>query len=123
MSKKPVEKNAVCELIYPGKDKEARILSSKTTPLSEAKAFGMGADANMLIHGENLSALKALLEMKREGLLKSADNTTGVRLVYIDPPFSTNLSFKSKKDLRAYDDKIVGAGFIEFLRERLVVLR
>lgn len=123
MSKKPVEKNAACELIYPGKDKEARILSSKTTPLSEAKAFGRGADANMLIHGENLSALKALLEMKRKGLLKSADNTTGVRLVYIDPPFSTNLSFKSKKDLRAYDDKIVGAGFIEFLRERLVVLR
>ncbi|MBI4949871.1 MAG: site-specific DNA-methyltransferase [Deltaproteobacteria bacterium] len=123
MRKRPVEKNAACELVYPGKAKESRILSSKTTTLSEVKAFGKGAPANMLIHGENLPALKALLEMKRKGLIKNPDNTTGARLVYIDPPFSTNLSFKSRKDHCAYDDKIVGAGFVEFLRERLIMLR
>jgi adenine-specific DNA-methyltransferase len=45
-----------------------------------------------------------------------------VRLVYIDPPFATQSAFYSRKFAHAYEDSLVGAEFIEFLRERLVWL-
>jgi len=43
-----------------------------------------------------------------------------VRLVYIDPPFSTASEFQCRKQNHAYDDSLVGAEFLEFLRERLI---
>ena len=61
--------------------------------------------------------------MKQEGKLKNADGTPGVRLVYIDPPFATRQEFRGSQDQKAYQDKIAGANFIEFLRKRLVFLR
>lgn len=124
MAKRQEKNGREYELVYVGKADEKSVISSTTAaPFIETKAFGEAPSPNMLIHGENLPALKSLLEMKREGLIRNADKTKGVRLVYIDPPFSTNLSFKSKKEHRAYDDKIVGASFIEFLRKRLILLR
>lgn len=81
---------------------------------------------NLLIHGENIEALKYLLDVR--GLRGKVD------LVYIDPPFATNCVFtitdgrastvsnSSKGDV-AYSDRIKGAEFIEFLRQRLVLLR
>ena len=113
------------ELVYPGKAPETGIVENTAAArLDPVKRFGSAKGlANMLVHGENMPALKALLEMKRKGRLKNADGTRGARLVYIDPPFSTNLRFKGKKDQHAYDDKLVGAEFLEFLRKRLVLLR
>jgi len=46
-----------------------------------------------------------------------------VRLIYIDPPFATRQEFRGSQDQKAYQDKIVGAQFLEFLRKRLVFLR
>ena len=81
---------------------------------------------NMLIAGDNLKALKCLLfDLK---LRNSID------LVYIDPPFATNNVFKigtdrantissSQLDEVAYEDTLAGADFIEFLRQRLILLR
>jgi len=77
----------------------------------------------MLIFGDNLQVLKTLLQMKQEGKLKNADGTPGVRLVYIDPPFATRQEFRGSQDQKAYQDKIAGARFLEFLRKRLVFLR
>ena len=77
----------------------------------------------MLIFGDNLQVLKTLLLMKQEGKLKNADGTPGVRLVYIDPPFATRQEFRGSQDQKAYQDKIAGARFLEFLRKRLVFLR
>ncbi|MCK4648413.1 site-specific DNA-methyltransferase, partial [bacterium] len=54
------------------------------------------------------------------------DKNTGrgkVRLVYIDPPFATRQEFRGSQDQKAYQDKIVGAQFLEFLRKRLVFLK
>jgi site-specific DNA-methyltransferase (adenine-specific)/adenine-specific DNA-methyltransferase len=54
------------------------------------------------------------------------DKNTGrgkVRLIYIDPPFATKQEFRGSQDQKAYQDKIVGAQFLEFLRKRLVFLR
>jgi len=60
--------------------------------------------------------------MKQEGKLKNADGTPGVRLVYIDPPFATKQEFRGSQDQKAYQDKLAGARFLEFLRKRLVFL-
>ena len=46
-----------------------------------------------------------------------------VSLIYIDPPYSTNSVFESREQKFAYHDLLSGAGFVEFLRERLIVLR
>ena len=109
-------------ITYENKQTEKVIISSN----SKAKlkvVSGTGAK-NKLIQADNLSALKTLL-----------DNYAGkVDLVYIDPPFATNGHFKisddrantissSNDDAIAYSDTLIGADFLEFLRERLIFLR
>lgn len=42
--------------------------------------------------------------------------------MYIDPPFSTKQEFRGSKDQKAYQDKIAGARYIEFLRKRLILI-
>lgn len=46
-----------------------------------------------------------------------------VKLIYIDPPFSTKSVFHSRSLNHAYEDVLHGEEFIEFLRKRLVLLR
>ncbi|OPZ93842.1 MAG: Modification methylase MboII [candidate division TA06 bacterium ADurb.Bin417] len=116
------------ELTYAEKSREEDILSDTlAVPLQKFKTFRNGGHSNdwtnTLIFGDNLQVLKTLLEMKKNGELKNADGTPGVRLVYIDPPFATRQEFRGSQDQKAYQDKIVGARFLEFLRKRLVFLR
>lgn len=81
---------------------------------------------NLLIKGENLSALKYLLEVKK--LAGKVD------LIYTDPPFATNVNFtitngrattisNSSKGEIAYTDKILGSEFVDYIRERLILMR
>ena len=114
------------ELVYFGKRREEDIIAdTMAIPLQPVRTFGRNGNEwnNMLIFGDNLQVLKRLVEMKSEGNLINADGTTGARLVYIDPPFSTKQDFESNQDQRAYQDKIAGAEFIEFVRKRLVLIR
>lgn len=114
------------ELVYHGKKREEDIIANTlAVPLQEVRTFGRNNDGwrNMLIFGENLQAMKGLLEMKKSGELCSADGTPGVRLVYIDPPFATKRDFNGSDDQRAYQDKVVGAQFLEFIRCRLILIR
>ena len=114
------------ELVYHGKEREEDILADTlAVPLQPVRTFGDngGGWHNMLIFGDNLQALKTLLEMKKAGKLRNADGTAGVRLVYIDPPFSTRRDFLGTEDQKAYQDKLAGGEFLEFLRKRLVLIR
>jgi adenine-specific DNA-methyltransferase len=61
--------------------------------------------------------------MKKAGKLCNVNGTPGARLIYIDPPFATRQEFRGTEDQKAYQDKIVGAQFVEFLRKRLVMMR
>ncbi len=81
---------------------------------------------NLLIQSENYKALKYLLE--NENLYKKID------LIYIDPPFSTGTNFtitdgrattisNSKFGNIAYHDNLKGEEFLDFLSERLVLLK
>ncbi|MDD2391569.1 MAG: site-specific DNA-methyltransferase [Bacilli bacterium] len=120
-----------CELIYDTKETSEEIISKIIpVPLQESKRFEFNDSfnssdwVNKLIFGDNLQVLKTLLKMKKEGNLKNSDGTDGIRLIYIDPPFSTRKDFKtSGEDQKAYADKIHGAKFLEWLRKRLVILK
>lgn len=81
---------------------------------------------NLLLLSENLHALQYLLEV--ENLANKVD------LVYIDPPFATGMNFtitqgrattisNSKTGDIAYKDTLKGNEFLDFLSERLVLLR
>lgn len=114
------------ELVYHGKEREEDIIANTlAVPLQKVRTFGKNGDGwhNKLIFGDNLQVMKSLLDLKREGGLCNADGSSGVRLVYIDPPFATNKDFSGSTEQKAYQDKIIGARFIEFLRKRLLLLR
>ncbi len=111
-------------LNYDNKKSELEILQGTRKavlcPISE------NSSPNKLIQGDNLNVLKTLLE---DYNLKEK-----VGLIYIDPPFATNGNFKISEyrantiskcngDEIAYSDTLVGADFLEFLRERLIFLR
>jgi adenine-specific DNA-methyltransferase len=101
----------------------------QSVSLNEVKRFGRSLHDewhNLLVFGDNLHAMKALMSR--------CDIRGRVRLVYIDPPFSTNQEFRagvsrtstissSREDQTAYQDLLAGAEYLEFLRERLVLLR
>jgi site-specific DNA-methyltransferase (adenine-specific)/adenine-specific DNA-methyltransferase len=118
------------ELVYHGKEREEDVLAeTMAVPLQPVRTFGGPADwegtawRNLLILGDNLQVMKTLLEMKRRGELVNADGMPGIRLVYIDPPFATRQDFQGGQGEKAYQDKIAGARFIEFLRKRLILIR
>lgn len=114
------------ELVYHGKEREEDIRAdTMAVPLQPVRTFGKNGKSwhNMLIFGDNLQVLKSLLELKKAGKLCNADGTPGVRLIYIDPPFATRRDFKGSDEQRAYQDKIAGAMFLEFLRKRLILMR
>src|SRR3990172_4904661 len=121
----PPEKHE-CELVYHGKEREEDIIAeTMAVPLQPVSTFGKNGDGwhNMLILGDNLQVMKTLLRMKEQGQLTNADGSPGARLVYIDPPFATKREFTGSQDQKAYQDKIAGSFFLEFLRKRLILLR
>ncbi|MDR2824556.1 MAG: site-specific DNA-methyltransferase [Prevotellaceae bacterium] len=80
---------------------------------------------NLLIQSDNLTGLQYLLSNGFKGKID---------LVYIDPPYATGGNFtitngrattisNSRNGVIAYTDTLQGTGFIEFLRERLILLR
>ncbi|KKR30500.1 MAG: Site-specific DNA-methyltransferase (Adenine-specific) [Candidatus Gottesmanbacteria bacterium GW2011_GWC2_39_8] len=114
------------ELLYGNKEREEDVIANTlAVPFQKVRTFGgPGVEwDNKLIFGDNLQALKTLVEMKKTGKLCNSDGTPGARLIYIDPPFATRQDMASWNSERAYTDKIAGAEFIEFLRKRLVLLK
>lgn len=117
---------AECELVYGGKEQEENILAdTMSVPLQRVRLFGNNGKGwhNKLIFGDNLQAMKSLLDMKKRKELCNADGTPGIRLVYIDPPFATKQEMKSANGGRAYQDKLAAAEFLEFIRRRLILIR
>jgi site-specific DNA-methyltransferase (adenine-specific)/adenine-specific DNA-methyltransferase len=123
----PFETEREYELTYADKKSKEYILNETlSVPFQPIKKFGEvkeGEWHNMLIFGDNLQALKHLLKLKEQGKLRNPDGTNGVKLVYIDPPFATEQEFRGSKGEKAYQDKIAGAEFLEFLRKRLIFLK
>ena len=70
---------------------------------------------NQLIYGENLRVLRNLLE--------NSDIAGKINLIYIDPPYATGLGFESRQQTYAYQDFREGADYLEFIRQRLILLK
>ncbi len=108
MSKKPK-----LELTWVGKEKrprlEPRILIEDTDKSYHAAARFSDNDIfnNVLIHGDNLLALKAL----------EAEFSGKVKCVFIDPPYNTGSAFTH------YDDGLEHSIWLGLMRDRLEIIR
>jgi adenine-specific DNA-methyltransferase len=98
-------------LTYPGKKEVAEILE-RPPGVFEMIRRGTGDVDNRLYFAENGSVLAHLA---RDDRMKGK-----VRLVYIDPPFTTQSIFHSRKLSYAYEDVFECYRYLEFIRERLV---
>lgn len=95
------------ELTWVGKDEPIRIEPRLLIERPELSNTAADPDTrNMLIHGDNLLALKAL-ESKYAGQVKC---------IYIDPPFNTGQAFEN------YDDNLEMSIWLNLMRSRLQIL-
>lgn len=109
------EKLTRLELTWPGKEDrfnpEPRILLEDKEKSFSYEPTEKGAVEptydNMLIHGDNLLALKALEQ----------DYTGKVKCIYIDPPYNTGNAFEH------YDDGLEHSIWLSLMRDRLEILK
>ncbi len=94
------------ELTWIGKDDEREPLEPRILIENPQYSYGDTESGNMLIHGDNLLALKALEQ----------DYAGRVKCIYIDPPYNTGNAFEH------YDDGIEHSIWLSLMRERLEIL-
>lgn len=111
-------KNNICklELTWIGKNDERQPLEPRI--LIENKEYSYGEpetgvlpngkpwNGNMLIHGDNLLALKALEQ----------DYSGQIKCIYIDPPYNTGSAFEQ------YEDGLEHSKWLSLMRDRLEVI-
>jgi len=117
-------------LEYAGKRSESVILAQANlttgaAPLQVIRKFGNNDHdskwRNMIVQGDNLQFLKTSY-LDKDPLIK--DKVKGkVKLIYIDPPFGTGDEYGGQNGEMSYSAKMMGAEYIENLRERLIYLR
>ena len=93
------------ELTWIGKDDKKRI-EPRILKYDEDKSYGDKNTGNMLIHGDNLLALKSL----------EANYSGKIKCIYIDPPYNTGSAF----DL--YNDNLEHSIWLSLMKERLILL-
>ena len=94
------------ELTWIGKGNEPK-LEPRILIEDPSKSFGDPNSENMLIHGDNLLALKSL-EQNFNGKIKC---------IYIDPPYNTGSAFEH------YDDGVEHSTWLSLMKPRLELLR
>jgi adenine-specific DNA-methyltransferase len=94
------------ELTWIGKGEEPAV-EPRILLHDPSKDYGEPAAENMLIHGDNLLALKAL-EQEFAGRVKC---------IYIDPPYNTGSAFEH------YDDNLEHSTWLSLMVPRLRILR
>jgi adenine-specific DNA-methyltransferase len=104
-------------LSYSGKKHEEtvmRTVPAKLKLLWDGPGTNGSSPRNRLYYGDNLPVMASLLPQFQGK----------VRLVYIDPPYGTKSIFQSRSSQAdAYVDLLSGSHYVEFIRERLVLLR
>lgn len=94
------------ELTWIGKGDEPK-LEPRILIENPEYSYGDPNTGNMLIHGDNLLALKALEQ----------DYAGKVKCIYIDPPYNTGNAFEH------YDDGVEHSMWLNLMKPRLVLLR
>ena len=101
-----MEKRGKLELTWVGKYEEEK-LEPRILIEDKTKSYGDPDAENMLIHGDNLLALKAL-EQQYRGKIKC---------IYIDPPYNTGSAFAQ------YDDNLEHSIWLSMIKKRLLILK
>lgn len=94
------------ELTWIGKGKEPAV-EPRILLHDPSKDYGDPNTENMLIHGDNLLALKALEQQY----------TGKVKCIYIDPPYNTGAAFEH------YDDNLEHSIWLKLMKSRLEILK
>jgi len=94
------------ELTWIGKGKELQV-EPRILLNDSSKNYGDSNSENMLIHGDNLLALKALEQ----------DFAGKVKCIFIDPPFNTGAAFEH------YDDNLEHSIWLDLMYRRLKIMR
>lgn len=93
------------ELTWVWKNNKIR-LEPRILVEDESKSYGDTDSWNMLIHGDNLLALKALEQ----------DYTGKIKCIYIDPPYNTGNAFEH------YDDGLEHSEWLNLMKPRIEIL-
>lgn len=94
------------ELTWIGKGDEPK-LEPRILIENPEYSYGDPKSENMLIHGDNLLALKALVQ----------EFAGKVKCIYIDPPYNTGAAFEH------YDDNIEHSIWLDLMKRRLMLLK
>lgn len=100
-------KHQKLELTWIGKDDESEAIEPRILIEDPKYSYGDPESGNMLIHGDNLLALRAL-EQEYSGQIKC---------IYIDPPYNTGNAFEY------YDDGLEHSIWLSLMKPRLEILR
>ena len=100
-----MQKSGKLELTWVGKYDEKNI-EPRILVEDREKSHGAPDSPNMLIHGDNLIALKALQQ----------DYAGKVRCIFIDPPYNTGAAFEH------YDDNVEHSTWLSLMKSRLILL-
>lgn len=100
-----MQKNGKLELTWVGKYEQKEI-EPRILVENPDLSYGDQDTGNMLIHGDNLIALKALEQ----------DYAGKIKCIYIDPPYNTGSAFEH------YDDNLEQSTWLSLMRDRLKLL-
>lgn len=101
-----MQKTGRLELTWVGKY-EDRAIEPRIFLEDKEKSHGDPSSENMLIHGDNLIALQALLN----------DFTGKIKCVFIDPPYNTGVAFEH------YDDNMEHSTWLSLMSSRIRLLK
>ena len=108
-----MEKKGKLELTWVDKYADDEELEPRILVEDKEKSYGDPNTGNMLIHGNNLLALKAL----------EKDYAGKIKCIYIDPPFNTGSRINSDGEEIGYEDGIEHSIWLTDMYRRLVCLR
>jgi len=100
------------ELTWIGKDETVK-LEPRILIEDPEKSYGDKNSENMLIHGDNLLALKALEQ----------DFAGKFKCIYIDPPYNTGSRIDSDGKEIGYDDGLEHSEWLNMMRPRLEIMK
>lgn len=100
-----MEKKGKLELTWVGKYEEEK-LEPRILIEDKSKSYGDPNTENMLIHGDNLLALRAL----------ENDYSGKIQCIYVDPPFNTGQAFDF------YDDDLEHSIWLDLIYKRIKIL-
>lgn len=102
----PQNKPQKLELTWIGKDDDREAIEPRILIEDPKYSYGDTESGNMLIHGDNLLALKALEQQY----------SNSIKCIYIDPPYNTGNAFEQ------YDDGLEHSIWLSLMRKRIQIL-